>query len=347
MGKAKKSGRECTRLYQSRWQDEYCCCSVDNKTVCVICKHEFTLNKETNIRRHYSTKHSKAWATVRGAERSSRVLELRHLFVESQRVLRAADTFFLLRDEIKQFLKSIGQPTGDLDNKQWVEDLAFLVDITGHLNDLNKKLQGKAYLITDMYRDISAFQDKLTFWTAQVTEKGDFSHFPSVSALGPPSARLKSLVGKALKNLQLEFTSNFTEFKTLQVELGIFADPFHCDVGNAPVGLQMELLEIRNDLSLKAKFNSLPLVEFVRFVTRERFPHLYGLCAKILAMFGSTYVCEQFFSKMKLTKNSFRSRLSDSNLVNQLRVMTASRIEPDVMELVLEKRRQISGAVPE
>ncbi len=49
-----------------------------------------------------------------------------------------------------------------------MEDLAFLVDITGHLNDLNKTLQDKNNLITDMYREITAFKEKLKLWIVQV-----------------------------------------------------------------------------------------------------------------------------------------------------------------------------------
>jgi hypothetical protein len=32
----------------------------------------------------------------------------------------------------------------------WISDLAFFVDVTGHLNTLNKELQGKDKLITEI-----------------------------------------------------------------------------------------------------------------------------------------------------------------------------------------------------
>ena len=51
------------------------------------------------------------------------------------------DRFFKLLKEINQFLllKNIDMP--QLRDPVWIENLAFLVDITAHLNDLNLKLQ--------------------------------------------------------------------------------------------------------------------------------------------------------------------------------------------------------------
>ena len=40
-------------------------------------------------------------------------------------------------------------------------DLAFLTDITSHLNDLNVQLQGKDILMPDMVSRITAFEVKL------------------------------------------------------------------------------------------------------------------------------------------------------------------------------------------
>ena len=40
-------------------------------------------------------------------------------------------------------------------------DLAFLVDVTSHINDLNLKLQGKSKLFPSLVNDINAFNMKL------------------------------------------------------------------------------------------------------------------------------------------------------------------------------------------
>ena len=51
-------------------------------------------------------------------------------------------------------------------NESWLCDLAFLVDITTDLNDVNTKLQQNGHYADDMYAHIKAFQNKLQLWKA-------------------------------------------------------------------------------------------------------------------------------------------------------------------------------------
>ena len=51
--------------------------------------------------------------------------------------------FFELRDEIGLFMEKKGSPVEELKCLKWLLDLAFMVDITQHLNNLNKMLQGR------------------------------------------------------------------------------------------------------------------------------------------------------------------------------------------------------------
>lgn len=60
-------------------------------------------------------------------------------------------SFFSLRSEIDKFLKEKGQPLHKLSDPLWLADLAFLVDVTNHLNTLNKNLQGKEQLVLHLY----------------------------------------------------------------------------------------------------------------------------------------------------------------------------------------------------
>ena len=55
------------------------------------------------------------------------------------------------RSEIDQFLKEKGRPLHELSDPLWLADLAFLVDLTHHLNTLNKNLQGKEQLVPHLH----------------------------------------------------------------------------------------------------------------------------------------------------------------------------------------------------
>ena len=60
---------------------------------------------------------------------------------------------------------------------KWLARLAFLTDITIHLNILNVTLQGKDVLVPEMYSHITAFEVKLCLWEFQLSN-GQFQHFP-------------------------------------------------------------------------------------------------------------------------------------------------------------------------
>ena len=62
---------------------------------------------------------------------------------------------------------------------------------------------------------------------------------------------------------------------------------------------------------------------------------------KMACIFGSTYSCEQLFSKMKFTKNKMRTCLTDSHLDGSLRLASSS-LKPNIVKLSKEKQYQPS-----
>ncbi|XP_023311965.1 general transcription factor II-I repeat domain-containing protein 2B-like [Anoplophora glabripennis] len=78
--------------------------------------------------------------------------------------------FYLLLDEVKIFLENKGQEISFLTDEQWLADLAFLVDITKSLSDLNLKLQGKDQLCSQMYEHVQAFTKKLILLEKQLEQ---------------------------------------------------------------------------------------------------------------------------------------------------------------------------------
>ena len=64
--------------------------------------------------------------------------------------------------------------------------------------------------------------------------------------------------------------------------------------------------------------------------------------ASKMAFFGSTYLCEQFFSKMGFMKSLYRSVMTDEHLENGLRVASTS-IKVNLNRVVQKKSQlQIS-----
>ena len=67
-------------------------------------------------------------------------------------------------------------------SREYMQDLAFMVDVTEHLNILNKQLQGRNKIVTQFYDSILAFKLKLLLWETQL-ENGNAAHFPSLKHL--------------------------------------------------------------------------------------------------------------------------------------------------------------------
>ena len=105
----------------------------------------------------------------------------------------------------------------------------------------------------------------------------------------------------------------------------------------------MELAELHCDMILKQKYADKGIPKFYLFLSRERFPGLYSATAKIIAMFGSTYVCEQFFPSMKFIKFALRSRVTDEHLQATLRLVSSDEFKPNIKDLVDAKRCQLSS----
>jgi len=70
---------------------------------------------------------------------------------------------FGLRKETKDFLESKSKPQPLLSDEEWLWKLAFMTDITDHMNHLIAKFQGEDNLICDLYTHIKAFRSKLCF----------------------------------------------------------------------------------------------------------------------------------------------------------------------------------------
>ena len=146
-----------------------------------------------------------------------------------------------------------------------------------------------------------------------------------------------------LSELLQQFDVRFADFEVLEPQFQLFSMPFAVKVDTVAEELQMELVELQCDTILKQKYAEVEIPEFYTFLPRERFPKLLSAAARIIAMFGSTYVCEQFFSSMKLNQTVLRSPLTDEHLQATLRLVSADKLKPNIEVLVDKKRCQLSS----
>lgn len=70
-----------------------------------------------------------------------------------------------------------------------------------------------------------------------------------------------------IKCLETEYRQCFQDFSAIEKEIKIFATPFSVDEN-----LQLELIEIQGDDSLKNLHQQLSLPEFYRSLEKEKFP---------------------------------------------------------------------------
>ena len=224
--------------------------------------------------------------------------------------------FYNLRREIDLFLTEQNRADPLFSDPSWLSKLSFLVDITSHMNELNLKLQGKENLICELYRNITAFRRKLSLFEAQL-EGGNFSHFQCFQEFCTENAGRDvnlEFQKKIIQDLQMHFSERFSDLDQIENDIRLFENPFGCNLENTPTELQLELIDLQVNTLLKEKHREGKLIEFYRCLPDDDFSKLKKFAAGMASVFGTTYVCEQTFSRMNYVKSMYRTRLSDEHL---------------------------------
>ena len=247
---------------------------------------------------------------------------------------------YQLRDEIAIFLEQKNCNDAEFRDQKWICNLAFLVDVTSHLNKLNMQLQGKCQLMHDMWGHIRSFTTKLRLWESQL-ETGNYAHFPILLQQHPTySDQFVSEV----QYLRIEFLFHFGGIRSIDNDIKLFSVPFDVPVEVVQEQYQMELVELLCCDELKSKFHSsgVLLLDFYKHHFKcEKYPYLINHAKKMTSMFGSTNVCEQQFSCMKMTKSKLRTRLNDGHLQDVM-LLSSSNLKPNLDKLADQKQHHAS-----
>ena len=219
-----------------------------------------------------------------------------------------------------------------MESDDWRCDFMFAIEVFEKLNNLNLELQGKGIFAHNMLTKVKAFEAKLLLFSKQ-TFQNNFTHFALLNKVNVTS-KLAEKYSKQLFDLKQEFERRFSDFKIMERVFSTVASPFSADVETAPDSLQLELIDWQADSELQMMFkHSDLLVDFYKLLPAENFIHLRNFAARILCVFGSTYICEQAFSCLNQNKSKNRSVLSNANVQAIMRVLTTNII-PDLKKLV-------------
>ena len=215
---------------------------------------------------------------------------------------------FKLRKEIGDLLESKGKPQALMSDEAWVWKLAFAADITSHLNFLNLKLQGEENLVSDLYTHLKAFRYNLScFWNKyRPTTWHTFSSADS-SWLKQQMISPSHLHARSSKTSSCSFRSGFLTWIQRQKKWYCFKTHLKQMWPVAQMNCIWRSLS-RKQITSLIQFKE-GLVGFYQFLSKEDFPNVKTFASSYLLIFGTTYLCEQTFLRMKYVKEQFEKKL--------------------------------------
>ncbi|KAF0741440.1 general transcription factor II-I repeat domain-containing protein 2-like, partial [Aphis craccivora] len=175
----------------------------------------------------------------------------------------------------------------------------------------------------------------------------NFSHFECCATLKTEDCGIfpKQRCIKIINTLIREFENRFKDIRTKEPIINLFENPFNINPEIVEASLQLEIIELQSNNSLKTTFNNLTssqnLVQFYSNLSEEDFPNVRKFAAKMSCIFGSTYICELVFSTMKINKSKTRSRITNEHLRAVLRI-NSTKLEPNINVLCQQKQAQSS-----
>lgn len=251
---------------------------------------------------------------------------------------------YTLSQVILDFHHQQGKELHEFECQDFMTDFAFLVDIVDQMNTLNTKLQGSNQLITGLYQHVMAFIGRLDMWIEEFHNTNVSENcFPTLRTAVqeyPDSTDLAKYEA-LLRGLREKFHGRFNDFHKLKNDLETFTRPTSEDI-QPPAYLRVELIDLQSDLTYKDLFKpGEDLTAAYKLLPPLQYQKLKRFAGRILSLFGSTYLCEQVFSRMGYTKNTYRTTMTDDHLKAVLRVAT-TKLEPRYTDIVEKIQCQIS-----
>lgn len=231
--------------------------------------------------------------------------------------------FFSLRNEVVTFLESsdqLRQYAQKLKDPSFLLDLAFLCDITKYLNELNLCIQRRHKNIFDLISTIKSFKRKLISLRQSLTVS-NLEFFGNLNEVVQEHNIHDFQKFVPVFDLIINsFDTRFKDFDEIESYAPLFQMPLVCDVNSQKEDLREELAMLQSDLSVPLETG----LEFWKKLDGHKYVKLKLSIAKLMSMFGSTYICECFRSKLEIITSKYRNQLSDGVLEALMRINTTS-----------------------
>ena len=255
------------------------------------------------------------------------------------------NNFFKIFDLVQEYVfNKFGQEEfPELSDPSFLQKLAFFSDITKHLGNLNRSLQGEQLNFWESFKKIGLFKEDIATFVDEIKSK-NFQNFPNLSILCTENIDLDfQTIKHWLLELKDDFDRRFQDFVALK-PLMIFGNDLTAisneDLESVCKLVNADYSAAKSEMS-KYKIE-LTLVKDAEYkILSEKSQVLSLILAKARSIFSSSYKCEQGFSKMNYILSETRSSLTQQNLANALVVCT-TKLDFDLEKIVVENKYRCS-----
>lgn len=171
--------------------------------------------------------------------------------------------------------------------------LAYMADISEHLNELNKKMQGRSENYLTCSDKLMGFKNKLELWQKKLQNGSQEMFQRTYKSMIKNKQLILDLTRQHLSLLQEKFNHYLFTINTEQYNW--IENPFVADPGNSTEAFSLqireEFIELRNDRTQKLNYSEIPLADFWISVKKE-YPQISDKAIAVLLPFSTTYLCE-------------------------------------------------------
>ena len=243
--------------------------------------------------------------------------------------------------EIKEFLKQFKDTEyAQLEDEQWLLDLAFLTDLIALLNELNLELQGIEKNIVNMISSVNTFKGKLRLLSTKL-HRHDLHYFKHMNSELVLQRKTTAQFNSAryieqVQSLSSEFDKRFIDFASIEPIATYMCFPFATDINVEDIAskigalfqlgitaMENEMLYLQNDIEMKSRAST-EREKIWKLLLEEKYPNIKRCAFYILSCFGSTYLCKSVFSDMRIIKSRYKSAMTDQHVLACLRLATTS-----------------------